>query len=50
MNPAVLEAHQVFTPQGSFQLLSERVQQEKMDMHAVSAGRLMPSETLFVGL
>lgn len=36
MNPAVLEAHQIFTLQGYFQLLSERVQQEQMEMHVVS--------------
>lgn len=43
MNPAVREAHQIFTPQGQFQLLSETAQQEQMETHFASKGRLMTS-------
>lgn len=43
MNPALLETHQILTPQGYFQLLSERAQWEQMEIHFVSKGRLMTS-------
>lgn len=43
MNPTVIKAHQTFTPQGYFQLLSEIVQREQMEMRFVSKGRLMTS-------
>lgn len=50
MKLAIPEAHQIFTVQGYFQLLSERVQQGQMEMHFVSKGRLMTSQALFADL
>lgn len=38
MSSAVIEPRQIFTPQGYFQLLSERVQQEQMEMHLLAKG------------
>lgn len=43
MNPTVIEAHQIFAPQGYFHFLSEIVQQKQMEMRFVSKGRLMTS-------
>ena len=50
MKLAVPKAHQIFTAQGYFQLLSERVEQGQMEMHFVSKGRLMTSQALFADL
>lgn len=50
MNPTVPEAHQIFTAQGYFQLLSERVERGQMEMHFVSKGGLMTSQALFADL
>lgn len=47
MKLAVPEAHQIFTTQGYFQLLSERVEQRQMEMYFVSKGRWMTSQELF---
>lgn len=43
MNPTVIKVHQTFTPQGYFQLLSEIVQWEQMEMCFVSKVRFMTS-------
>lgn len=47
MQLAVPEAHQIFTAQGYFQLLSERVELGQVEMHFVSKRRLKTSQALF---
>lgn len=50
MKLAVPEAHQIFTSQGYFQLLRERVELVQVEMHFVSKRRLMTSQAPFADL